>query len=81
MLSFSLLNGLYLGGILSVFAMAVGTAITVSALATAAVLAKGLALRFAGSSRADTVGFAIEIAGAAMVMLLGIVLFLAAVRA
>lgn len=80
-LSFSLLNGLYLGGILSVFAMAVGTAITVSALATAAVLAKGLALRFAGSSRADTVGFAIEIAGAAMVMLLGIVLFLAAVRA
>ena len=80
-LSFSLLNGLYLGGILSVFAMAIGTAITVAALASAAVLAKGLALRFAGSSRADTVGFAIEIAGAALVMLLGIVLFLAAIRA
>lgn len=80
-LSFSLLNGLYLGGVLSVFAMALGTAITVAALATAAVLAKGLALRFAGSSRADTVGFAIEIAGAALVMLLGVVLFLAAIQA
>lgn len=80
-LSFSLLNGLYLGGVLSVFAMALGTAITVAALATAAVLAKGLALRFAGSSRADTVGFAIEIAGASLVMLLGVVLFLAAIQA
>jgi hypothetical protein len=38
-------------------------------------------LRFAGSSRADTVGFAIEIAGAALVMLLGVVLFLAAIQA
>ena len=79
-LTFSLLNGLYLGGLLSVLAMALGTAITVSILAVLAVGAKGLALRFAGSSRADTVGFSIEIAGAGLVMLLGIVLFLAALQ-
>ena len=36
-LSFALLNGLYIGGVLSVLAMSVGTAITVSALATIAV--------------------------------------------
>ncbi|TKB59293.1 MAG: nickel/cobalt transporter, partial [Mesorhizobium sp.] len=39
-LSFALLNGLWFGGILSVLAMALGTAITVSALATLAVTAK-----------------------------------------
>ena len=38
-LTFALLNGLYVGGILSVFAMALGTAITVSSLATLAVTA------------------------------------------
>ena len=39
-LTFALLNGLYVGGILSVLAMALGTAITVSALATIAVTGK-----------------------------------------
>ena len=77
-LSFALLNGLYVGGILSVFAISLGTAITVSALATMAVLAKDLALRFAGSGRAATVSMAIEIGGALLVLALGIVLFTAA---
>lgn len=77
-LSFSLLNGLLLGGVLSVFAISLGTAITVSTLAVMAVLAKDVALKFAGDRRADTVGFAIEIAGASLVLLLGAVLFLAA---
>lgn len=80
-LSFSLLNGLYLGGLLSVLAMAIGTAITVSALAIMAVSAKGLALKFAGSSRADTVGFTIEVLGASFVLVIGVVLFLAAIQA
>ncbi len=42
-LTFALLNGLYVGGIISVFAMALGTAITVSTLATLAVTAKNVA--------------------------------------
>ncbi|TIT74391.1 MAG: delayed-early response protein/equilibrative nucleoside transporter, partial [Mesorhizobium sp.] len=45
-LSFALLNGLWLGGLLSVLAMSIGTAITVSALATIAVTAKNWAVYF-----------------------------------
>lgn len=77
-LSFSLLNGLLLGGVLSVFAISLGTAITVSTLAIIAVLAKDVALKFAGDRRADMVGFVIEIAGASLVLFLGLVMFLAA---
>lgn len=74
-LTFALLNGLYLGGILSVLAMSVGTAITVSVLATLAVTAKGLAVRFAGEGPAALrVGNAIEIVGALMVLVLGLVM-------
>lgn len=80
-LTFSLLNGLYLGGVLSVFAMALGTAITVSALATLAVTAKGFAVRLAGNTHAGAVGSVIEIAGAALVLVLGLVLFAAALQA
>ena len=47
-MTFSLLNGLYLGGVLSVLAMSLGTAITVAILATLAVTAKGTAVRIAG---------------------------------
>lgn len=79
-LSFALLNGLYLGGVLSVFAISIGTAITVSALATLAVSAKDVALRFAGDRRADRVGFVIEIAGALLVCLLGVLLLAAALQ-
>jgi nickel/cobalt transporter (NicO) family protein len=77
-LTFSLLNGLYLGGVLSVLAMSIGTAITVSALAIIAVSAKGLAVRMAGEgSLAVKLGTTIEIAGAFFVMAVGIILFLA----
>ncbi|THK35490.1 nickel/cobalt transporter [Ensifer sp. MPMI2T] len=80
-LSFALLNGLYLGGILSVFAMSIGTAITVSILATMAVTAKGFALRYASSgSAAARISNGIEIAGAAMVLVLGLVLLGAALQ-
>jgi ABC-type nickel/cobalt efflux system permease component RcnA len=62
--------------------MSIGTAITVSALATLAVTAKGAALRFAGNgSAALRVGTAIEIGGAALVMILGLLLLGAALQA
>ena len=81
-LTFALLNGLYLGGVLSVLAMSIGTAITVSFLATLAVAAKGAAMRFAGDgSRALRVGNAIEIVGALLVMVLGLMLLGAALQA
>src|SRR5699024_4729493 len=51
-LSYAFLNGMWAGGILSVAAMAPGTAITVSALASTAVLAKNWAVSLAGSGRA-----------------------------
>lgn len=75
-MTFSMLNGLLVGGVLSVFAMSLGTAITVSLLAIMAVSAKSLAMRFAGrgSSAATWVGNGIEILGAILVILTGIVL-------
>ena len=81
-LSFALLNGLYLGGVLAVVAMSIGTAITVSILATLAVTAKGAALRFAGNDTAAArIGTAIEIGGALMVMILGLLLLGASLQA
>ena len=71
-LSFALLNGLYLGGIVSVFAMAVGTAITVSALATIAVTAKNTALRYSNSAvMSGNLQNGIELFGAGLLVVLG----------
>jgi nickel/cobalt exporter len=81
-LSFAFLNGLWAGGVLSVFAMALGTAITVSVLATIAVTAKNWAVAIAGDGRAgNRVHATIEIAGAAMVLLLGLALLGASLNA
>jgi nickel/cobalt transporter (NicO) family protein len=78
-LSFAFLNGLFVSGLVSVFAMAVGTAITVSVLATLAVTAKNVAVRVGGGGSAGRgIGTAIEIAGAALVFLLGVLLLTAA---
>lgn len=77
-LTFAFLNGLYLAGILSAFAMGMGTAITVSAFASAAVGGKHLALRLTGASSASgRVTWWIEIAGAAFILLIGITLLAA----
>lgn len=74
-LSFALLHNLYLGGILSVFAMSIGTAITVSILATLAVTAKNTAVRFASSDRAAMrIGSIIEVFGAVLIIILGVLL-------
>ena len=73
-MSFSLLNGLYLGGVLSVLAMSIGTAITVTILATLAVGAKDIALKFAGpgSRSGRRIGHAIEIGGALFILVIGL---------
>ncbi|NBB49466.1 delayed-early response protein/equilibrative nucleoside transporter [Rhizobium sp. CRIBSB] len=82
-MTFSLLNGLLLGGILSVLAMALGTAITVSALASLAVGAKGLALKLSGpgSRRAGLLASGIEVGAALIVVLLGALLLAASLNA
>ncbi|KQT66193.1 MULTISPECIES: nickel/cobalt transporter [unclassified Aureimonas] len=74
-LTFALLNGLYLGGVLSVLAMALGTAITVSAIAAVAVFAKGFAMRLgrAGGTPRGVME-TVEILGAALVLLFGLAL-------
>lgn len=74
-LSFALLNGLWIGGLLSVLAMSLGTAITVSALATIAVTAKNWAVYFAGDGRmGNRIHSIVEIGGAAFVFLFGLLL-------
>lgn len=76
MLVFALSQGMFAVGVASTLMMAVGTGITVALLATLAVSAKGLALRLAGTE--STVAFRVvrglEIAAAALVLLLGLVL-------
>ena len=75
-MTFSMLNGLYLGGLLSVLAMSIGTALTVSLLAMIAVFAKGTAVRFTGkgSRLSAWVGNGIEILGALLVICTGVIL-------
>ena len=77
-LTFALLNGLVLGGVLSVFAMAFGTFITVATLAILAVTAKNVAMRFAGTGVASArLHSLIEVGAALLVLVLGLVLFAA----
>ncbi|SEB45916.1 ABC-type nickel/cobalt efflux system, permease component RcnA [Nitratireductor aquibiodomus] len=81
-LTFAFLNSLWLGGILSVVAMSIGTAITVSVLATLAVTAKNWAVALSGGNRASNrIHNAIEIGGAALVMVLGLTLLAASLAA
>ena len=77
-LVFALAQGIFWAGIVATFAMAIGTAITVSFLAVLAVGSKQLALKFAnGDSRwADWIYRGTAIGGSALVLLLGLVLFI-----
>ena len=81
-LVFALSQQLLLAGIGSVLAMSLGTFITVSALAVLAVTAKDAALRLVGfeSGVAERVMRAVEIAGALLVLLLGLTLLGGALR-
>jgi nickel/cobalt exporter len=84
-LVFAIGQGLLWAGVLSTFAMALGTAITVSVLAASAVGFRELAARLAGSSAtskwADRVQLAAGLVGASLVLVLGAVFFLASLGA
>jgi len=80
-LTFAFLNGLWAAGVASVLAMSIGTAITVSILATAAVLAKNVAVRLAGGGMASgVIQSAFEIGGALLVFLFGLALLAASLQ-
>jgi ABC-type nickel/cobalt efflux system permease component RcnA len=80
-LTFAFLNGLWAAGVASVIAMSIGTAITVSALATAAVLAKNVAVRLAGGGRVSgAIQSTFEIGGALLVFLFGLALLAASLQ-
>lgn len=77
-LIFAIGQGLWWAGVLSTLAMALGTAITVSALAALAVGSRELAKRLAGtgsSKWADRVQLAAGLGGASLVLILGALFF------
>lgn len=80
-LTFALLNGMVASGVLSVLAMSLGTAITVSVLATLAVTAKNVAVAIAGNGRrGNAVHAAFEIGGALLVFVLGAMMLAASLN-
>jgi nickel/cobalt transporter (NicO) family protein len=78
-LVFSIAQGLFMVGIFSVFTMSLGTAITTGALASLAVFAKKIAVRFSGRSspRAEIIGRLIEVGAALCVLVFGALLLMA----
>ncbi|MEP3232594.1 MAG: nickel/cobalt transporter [Hyphomicrobiales bacterium] len=77
-LVFASAQGLFLVGVASTFAMALGTAITVTTLATIALWAKGLATRYLTISGSSGWMFkSVELLGASLVFLLGATLLAA----
>jgi ABC-type nickel/cobalt efflux system permease component RcnA len=75
-LVFALSQGIFWIGVLATFVMAFGTAITVAVVASLALLARGLARRFAGRSGGKgMVAFhALEVAGALVIVAFGVLL-------
>jgi ABC-type nickel/cobalt efflux system permease component RcnA len=78
-LVFALAQGLFWAGIAATFAMALGTAITVAALATLALGSRELVLKLGGGNAAwtETVWNLCAIGGALVIFLFGLTLFLA----
>src|SRR5262245_2628395 len=78
-LVFALTQGMFWAGVAATFAMALGTAITVAALATLALGSRELALRFGGASAAwaNAVWTACTIGGAIVIFPFGTLLFIA----
>ncbi|MGE3246114.1 MAG: nickel/cobalt transporter [Beijerinckiaceae bacterium] len=82
-LVFALAQGIFLAGVAATFAMSMGTAMTTGALAALAVLAKGMAVRFAEGreggifARLRVVPL-LEFIAALLVLALGVLLFLGA---
>lgn len=75
-LVFALTQGLYWAGIGATFAMALGTAMTVSVLATAAVMFRNATLRYSGSRWTTGIYDTAAIAGSCLVIFFGIGLLL-----
>ena len=78
-LIFALTQGMFWAGVAATFAMAIGTAITVAALATLALGSRELALRLGGRSGAfaDAVWTICALGGSALILLFGATLFVA----
>jgi ABC-type nickel/cobalt efflux system permease component RcnA len=74
-LAFALTQGLFWAGVGATFAMALGTAITVSILAVAAVGSRDLALRFAGSRWTAGIYDIAAVGGSLLVVVMGAALF------
>ncbi|MFM9851045.1 MAG: nickel/cobalt transporter [Hyphomicrobiaceae bacterium] len=74
-LVFAIGQGLLWAGVFATFAMALGTAITVSALAALAVGSRELAVRIGNGGGGERVRLIAGIGGSALVMLMGVVLF------
>jgi nickel/cobalt transporter (NicO) family protein len=76
-LVFALTQGVFWAGVAATFAMAIGTAITVAALATLALGSRELALRLGGRSGAfaDAVWTICSLGGSALILLFGATLF------
>lgn len=81
-LIFSLSQGILIAGIFATFAMALGTAITVSALASLAVGSRELAVRMAGgeSRLAGAVATGAGLFGSTLVFLMGAAFFVASLH-
>jgi ABC-type nickel/cobalt efflux system permease component RcnA len=77
-LIFALAQSMFWAGVVATFAMALGTAITVSALAVLAVGSRDAAVRFAGSRWTERIYAAAGIGGALFVLAFGVLLLLAA---
>ena len=75
---FAISQGLFWAGVLATFAMAIGTAMTVSAFALLAVSARGFAARAASGGHRRLKGFAAfaTLAGSASILVLGVFLFI-----
>lgn len=82
-LLFAISQGLVWAGVMATFAMALGTAITVSALAALAVGSRELATKLAGgasSGWASTVATSAGIVGSSLVLFMGVAFFLASLK-
>jgi nickel/cobalt transporter (NicO) family protein len=77
-LIFALGQGMFWAGIAATFAMALGTAITVSALAVLAVGSRDTAIRFAGSRWTERIYGAAGLGGALFVLAFGVLLLMGA---
>lgn len=80
-LVFAIGQGLLWAGVFATFAMALGTAITVSALAALAVGSRELAVRIGNGGGGERVRLVAGIGGSALVMLMGVALFIGSLNA